>query len=171
MKEMGEPVAGGLAHAGLVLHVVREVRERVALCLAALVGDVLVAAGEADRLEGEGRLDLLRVVERELDDALPTCSLLMPLTMAVTGDDVDAGLVQVVDGTGASRRTRCRPCGASWRRCRYRRTAGRRSGGRLQRRPWQNSSDLANSIAVGRGLDGGVTDLARVGAWRRGSRG
>ncbi len=27
----------------------------------------------------------------------PTCSLLMPLTMVVTGNDVDAGLVQIVD--------------------------------------------------------------------------
>ncbi len=28
----------------------------------------------------------------------PTCSLLIPLMIVVTGDDVDAGFVQVVDG-------------------------------------------------------------------------
>ena len=92
----GEPVAGGLAEAGLVLDVVREVREGVALRLAALVGDVFVAAGEADRLEGE-EVDLLRVVERELDDA---ANLLVvdAVDDGGDGDDVDAGLVQVVDG-------------------------------------------------------------------------
>ena len=42
-----EPVARGLAQSGLVLHVVRQVGQRVALRLAALVGDGLVAAGEA----------------------------------------------------------------------------------------------------------------------------
>ena len=50
----GEPVALGLAEAALVLDVVGHVREGVALGQAALVGDVLVAAGEADRLEARG---------------------------------------------------------------------------------------------------------------------
>ena len=42
----GEPVAGGLAQAGLVLDVVGHVREGVALGGAALVGNRLVAAGK-----------------------------------------------------------------------------------------------------------------------------
>jgi hypothetical protein len=46
---------------------VRQVRERVALGGAALVGDGFVAAGEGDRLEGEEG-NLLGIVERELDD-------------------------------------------------------------------------------------------------------
>src|SRR5271157_3022545 len=53
MKENREPVADRLAQAGLVPHVVRQVRERVALGGAPLVGDGFVAAGEGDRLEGE----------------------------------------------------------------------------------------------------------------------
>ena len=64
----GEPVAGGFAEAGLILHVVRQMRQRVALRLAAVVGDGFVAAGEADRLERQ-EADLLGIVERELDDA------------------------------------------------------------------------------------------------------
>jgi len=44
------------------------VREGVALRLATFVRDLFVAAGEADRLEGE-EVDLLRVVEGKLDDA------------------------------------------------------------------------------------------------------
>ena len=51
----------------LVLHVVRQVRQRVALRRAALVGDLLVAARERHRLERQ-EADLARVVERELDD-------------------------------------------------------------------------------------------------------
>src|SRR5215471_8888756 len=43
----------GNAESALLLDVVRHVRERIALCEAALVADVLVAAGEADGLERE----------------------------------------------------------------------------------------------------------------------
>ncbi len=46
-----EPVAGRFAEAGLILHVMREMRQRVALRLAAIVGDGFVASGKADRLE------------------------------------------------------------------------------------------------------------------------
>ena len=90
-----EPVADRLADAGLVLHVVRQVRQRVALRVAALVGDLLVAAGERHRLERE-EVDLLRVVERELDDAAD----LLVVDAVDDGDDrhdVDAGAVQVLD--------------------------------------------------------------------------
>ncbi len=92
----GEPVARGLAETRLVADVVREVRERVALCGAALVGDRLVAAGEGDRLEGE-EVDLLGVVERELNDAADLL-VVDAVDDGRYGDDVDAGLVQVVDG-------------------------------------------------------------------------
>ena len=59
-----EPVAGGLAQPGLILHVVRQVRERVALGFAAIVRDGFVAAGEGNRLEAQER-NLLGIVERE----------------------------------------------------------------------------------------------------------
>ena len=72
------------------------VREGVALGDAALVGDVLVAAGEADRLEAE-EADLLGVVERELDDAAHLL-VVDAVDDGGDGDDVDAGFVQVVDG-------------------------------------------------------------------------
>ena len=85
-----EPVARRLADAGLVLHVVRQVRQRVALRRAPLRRHFLVAAGEGHRLERE-EVDLLRVVERELDDAAD-----LLVVDAVDDrdhrDDVDAGL-------------------------------------------------------------------------------
>ena len=59
-----EPVANRFAESGLILHVVRQMRQRVALGLAALVGDGFVAAGERHRLEAQER-NLLRIVERE----------------------------------------------------------------------------------------------------------
>ncbi len=64
--------------------------------MTALVGDVFVAAGKADRLEAE-EADLLGVVERELDDA---ADLLVVDAVDDGGDgnDVYAGFVQVVDG-------------------------------------------------------------------------
>ena len=91
----GEPVAGRLAESGLALHVVRQVAQRVALRLATLVGDLFVAAGEGNRLEGEEG-DALRIVERELDDA---AHLLVVDAVDDRGDrnDVDAGAVQVLD--------------------------------------------------------------------------
>ena len=91
----GEPVASGLAQSGLILHVVRQVRQRVALRVTALVGDGLVASGERNRLEREER-DALGIVERELDDA----SDLLVVEVVDDGDDrhdLDAGLVQVLD--------------------------------------------------------------------------
>ena len=59
-----EPVANGFAQTGLILHVVRQVRQRVALGLAALIRDGFVAAGEGNRLEAQER-NLLGIVERE----------------------------------------------------------------------------------------------------------
>ena len=96
MKEMGNQSRVVSPRPVWFSDVVREVRQRVALCLAALVGDVFIAAGEADGLEGE-EVDLLRVVERELDDA---ANLLVVDAVDDGGDgnDVDASLVQVVDG-------------------------------------------------------------------------
>src|SRR6185437_5262602 len=92
----GEPVARALAETSLGADIVREVREGVALGGAALVGDGLIAAGEGDRLKGE-EVDLLGVVERELDDA--TDLIVVDAVDDVRhGDDVDAGLVQVMDG-------------------------------------------------------------------------
>ena len=90
-----EPVADRLADAGLVLHVVREVRQRVALRGAALRRHFLVAAGERHRLERQ-EVDPLRVVERELDDA---ADLLVVDAVDDRDDrhDVDAGAVQVLD--------------------------------------------------------------------------
>jgi len=92
----GEPVAGGLANADLVLDVVRHVRERVALGEAALVRDVLVAACEADRLEAE-EADLLRIIQRELDDVADLL-IIDAVDDRRDGNDIDAGFMQVVDG-------------------------------------------------------------------------
>ena len=89
------PVAHRLADAGLRLHVVREVRERVALARARLVVDVLVAAGEGDRLERDG-VDLVDVLDRELQDV---ADLVVVDAVDDRHDerDVDAVLLQVLD--------------------------------------------------------------------------
>src|SRR6185312_11326474 len=92
----GEPVARGLTETGLVADVVREVREGVALRVTALVGNRFISTRKAYWLEGE-EVDLLRVVERELDDAADLL-VVDAVDDGRNGDDVDAGLVQVVDG-------------------------------------------------------------------------
>src|SRR5207253_4233422 len=63
-----KPVAGGLAQAGLIFYVVGQVRERVALRFAAVVGDGFISASEADRLEGK-ESDLPWIIESELNNA------------------------------------------------------------------------------------------------------
>ncbi len=91
-----EPVADRLADLHLVLHVVRQVRQRVALRGAALRGDLLVAARERHRLERQ-EVDLARVVERELDDPAD----LLVVDAVDDGhdrDDVDARRPEVLDG-------------------------------------------------------------------------
>ncbi len=92
----GEPVADGLADAGLIFDVMGEVREGVTLGGATLVGDLFVPASEGDGLEGE-EVDLLGVVERELDDVADLL-VINAVDDGGDGNDVDAGLVEVVDG-------------------------------------------------------------------------
>ena len=83
MKLMGNQSRTGSPMPVCVLDVVRHVREGVALGNTALFADVLVAAGEADGLE------LRKLIFFGLSRAnwmmRPTCSLLMPLMMVVTG--------------------------------------------------------------------------------------
>ena len=90
-----EPVADRLADAGLVLHVVREVRQRVALRGAALGRHLSSRPVKRHRLERE-EVDLLGVVERELDDP---ADLLVVDAVDDRHDrhDVDAGAVEVLD--------------------------------------------------------------------------
>ena len=90
-----EPVALGFADAHLVLDVVRHVRERVTLGETALVGDVLVAACEADGLERE-EADLLGVVEGELDDAAHLL-IVDAIDDGRHGHDFYAGFMEIVD--------------------------------------------------------------------------
>ena len=126
-----EPVADRFAQSDLILHVVRQVRQRVALRLAALVGDFFVAAGERNRLEAEERDDL-RIVEREADHR-SNLLVVDAVDDRDDRDDLDTRVVQVVDRLAASRRTDCRPDGANWLRFRYHRTADTHSAGRLRR--------------------------------------
>ena len=74
----------------------REVRERVALRFAAFVGHGFVAAGERDWLERHHR-DLVRVVERELNDAAHLL-VVDPVDDSRDQHDFDAVGVQVFDG-------------------------------------------------------------------------
>src|ERR1017187_4157220 len=92
----GEPVTLRLADAALGLYVVGHVGEGVTLGDATLVGDVLVAASEADGLEAE-EADFSGVVESELDDV---ANLLVVDAVDDGGDgnDFNSGFVKVVDG-------------------------------------------------------------------------
>ena len=60
-----------------------------------LFGDVLVATGERNRLEGNER-NLLRVFHRELDDRADLV-VVDPVDQRRDQDDVDTRLVQVID--------------------------------------------------------------------------
>ena len=91
----GEPVAGGLAESALLFDVVGHLREGVALGQAALVGDRLIAAGEAHRLEAQ-EADLLGIVERELDDVAHLL-VVDAVDEGGHGDDVNAGFMKIVD--------------------------------------------------------------------------
>ena len=73
-----------------------EVRQRVALRHAALIGNLLVASGERNRLEAE-KADGFGIVEGELDDA---ANLLVVDAVDDRGyrNNLDAGVMQVVDG-------------------------------------------------------------------------
>src|SRR5690348_11776029 len=71
-------------------------RQRIALRFASIVGDRFVASCKADRLERK-EADLLRIVERELDNA----SNLLVVYAVHDGDDrndLNTGAVEIVDG-------------------------------------------------------------------------
>ena len=89
------PVAHHLADTGLVLHVVREMRKRVPLLRPGDFVDVLVAAGEGDRLESH-RVDLVDVLDRESHDV---ADLVVVHAVDDRRDerDVDTVLVKVLD--------------------------------------------------------------------------
>jgi hypothetical protein len=72
---------------------VGEVRQRIALCRPALRRHLFVASGKAHRLERE-EVDLLRIVERELDDAAYLL-VVDAVDNRHDGHDVDARVVQV----------------------------------------------------------------------------
>ena len=95
MNEIGNQSRTGSPRLHLVLHVVRQVRQRVALRRAALRRHLLVAAGERHRLERE-EVDLARVVERELDDAADLL-VVDAVDDRHDRDDIDAGGPEVLD--------------------------------------------------------------------------
>ncbi len=90
-----EPIARRFGDADLFLHVQRQVRQRVTLLQAALFGDVLVAAGERNRLERDER-DLLRIFQRETNDRSDLV-VIDAVDQRGHQNDVDARFVQVVD--------------------------------------------------------------------------
>ncbi len=95
-RRQREPVPIGARHAGLLGDVVRKVAQRVALLLPQLVRDVLVAAGEAHRLEADHG-DLVGVLHGELDDG-PDLIVVQAVDDRHHQDDVDAGGAQLLDG-------------------------------------------------------------------------
>ena len=91
----GEPIAGRLAETGHVLDVVCHVREGVALGGTTLIRDIFIAASKADGLEGQ-EVDLLRVIQRELDD-IADLLIIDAVDDGRDGHDIDTGFMQVVD--------------------------------------------------------------------------
>ena len=93
----GEPVARRLADADLLLDVISQVRQRVALAQAAFRGNVLIASRKRDRLEGH-EIDLVGVVDGESYNRAH-----LVVVHAVDDrddrDDANARFVQVLDGT------------------------------------------------------------------------
>ena len=91
-----EPVADRLTDAGLIFHVVREVRKRVPLRIAAIIGNRFIAAGEGNRLEAQER-NFLRIGQRETNHR----AHLFVVHAVDQGDDrhdIDAIGVQIFDG-------------------------------------------------------------------------
>src|ERR1043165_7592551 len=90
-----EPVTRRLSDTNLVLHVVREVRQRVALLQTQLLGDLFVTAGERNRLERK-ECNLLRIVQSETNDR---ADLIVVDAVDERGDehDLNARFVQVID--------------------------------------------------------------------------
>ena len=78
----------------------------------------------------------------------PTCSLLTPLTIVTTGTMSTPVVQQVLDRAQLDVEQVADAGGASWRRCRCRRTAGRRSAGPPRPPPCANSGLLANSMPL-----------------------
>ena len=92
-----EPVAQGVDLAAVVAReVVGQVRGRVALAVAGLVADLLVASGEGHGLEG-GSSHLAVVVHAEVHDRTHAL-VVQPVDDGDHGRDLDARRVHVVDG-------------------------------------------------------------------------
>src|SRR5579884_1944957 len=91
-----EPVALGFAQTSLVLHVVRQVAQRVALRLTAIVSNFFIAAGKGNRLEAQ-EADGLGIVQCKLDNA---AYLLIVDAVDDCGDrnDINASFMQVMNG-------------------------------------------------------------------------
>src|SRR6185436_2368515 len=91
-----EPIARRFSDTNLVLHIVREVRQRVALLQTTLRSDLFVATGERNRLERQKR-DLLRIVECEANDRTDLI-VVDTVDQRRNENDLNACFVQVVDG-------------------------------------------------------------------------
>src|SRR5690606_21135758 len=62
-----KPVSQRFGKPGLLLYIVGQMRKRVALSHATLVGDHLIAPGKGNRLEGN-KSDFLRIIQRKPDN-------------------------------------------------------------------------------------------------------
>ncbi len=91
-----EPVACRFSDTDLVLHVMREVRQRVALLQTTLLSNLFVATGERNRLERQER-DLLRIIQSEANDRT---NLIVVDAVHERGDehDLNTRFMQVVNG-------------------------------------------------------------------------
>ena len=91
----GEPIAGRLGDPHLLLHVLRQVRERVALPLPPFRSDVLIATGKGDWLE-RYKINLVGILQRKPDDG-PHLVVVDAVDDGRHGHDADSRLVQVLD--------------------------------------------------------------------------
>src|SRR5687768_7007007 len=91
-----EPVARRFSDANLILHVVRQVRQRVALLQTTVFGDLFVASGERNRLERKKR-NLLRIIERKTNDRSDLI-VVDAVHQRRDENDLNTGFVKVIDG-------------------------------------------------------------------------
>src|SRR6266481_4101846 len=95
-KRNGKPVTLGLAQARLVLYIMRQMAQRIALRVTAIFCDFLVAPGKRNRLKTE-EADGLGIVQSKLND--PAYLLIVDaVNDGGDGNNVHAVFMQILDG-------------------------------------------------------------------------
>src|SRR5689334_25437719 len=90
-----EPIAHRFANADLILYIVRQVRQRVALRFSAIIRYGFITAGKRDRLERK-KWDLLRIVKSKLNH-VPNLLIVHTVDDRDHRNDIDAVAPEIFD--------------------------------------------------------------------------